>query len=147
MVPVSASSKVWRVEQPVRRLAVFVALFFVLMAAFLTAIDAVPVGAAIFWILAVGVMFCTWRWYLVPYVALRSGHLEVQGAFSLRSVGYDAIRSVTPGPMGLQVETAKEGSIVIWAIQKSKVSQWLHRDTRADRVAAEIMARVESASA
>jgi hypothetical protein len=146
MVPPSASLKVWRVEQPVRRLAVLVALFFVLMAVFLTAIDVVAAGAAILWILAIAVMFSTWRWFLVPYVALRSEHLEVQGAFSLRSVGYDSIRSVTPGPMGLQVETAKEGSIVIWAIQKSRVSQRMHRDTRADRVAAEIMERVESAS-
>ena len=49
--------------------------------------------------------------------------------------------------MGLQVQTAKDGSILIWAIQKSKVAEWLHKDTRADRVAAEIMEQVELASA
>jgi hypothetical protein len=54
---------------------------------------------------------------------------------------------VSPGPMGLQVQTAKEGSVLIWAIQKSKVAEWLHKDTRADQVAAAIMERVALASA
>ena len=103
-------------------------------------------GAVILWVMAIAVMLGMWRWYLVPYVALTAERLEVQGVLSQRSVGYGSISGVSPGAMGLQVQTAKEGSILIWAIQKSKVAEWLHRDTRADEVAAAIMQRVELAS-
>jgi hypothetical protein len=147
MALASASSAVWRVEEPVRRLAVFVGLFFLFVAAFLTAAGVVFPGVAVLWILAIGAMLCMWRWCLVPYVALTSDHLEVQGVVSRHCVGYDSIRAVTPGSMGLQVETADGGHILIWAIQKSKVSDWLHQRTRADEIAAEIMERVESVSA
>ena len=147
MAPAVAHPKVWRVDAPVRRLAVLVALFFLLVAAFLTAIGVVFPGAALLWVLAIGGMLCMWRFCLVPYVALASDHLEVQGVFAQHSVGYESIRAVKPGSMGLQVETADGGPVLIWAIQKSSVSKWLHQKTRADQVAAEIMARVESAEA
>jgi hypothetical protein len=137
---------VWRVEEPVRRLAVLVGLFFVLVAAFLTAVGVVFPGAAVLWVLAIGAMLCMWRWCLVPYVALTSEHLEVQGVFSQRSVDYDSIRAVTPGAMGLQVETFEDGSVLVWAIQKSTLSEWLRQRTRADEIAAEIMERVELAT-
>ncbi len=130
-----------------RRLAVYVALLFVFVAALLTAIGINVDGAIILWVMAIAVMLGMWRWYLVPYVALNAEDLEVQGVLSLRSVGYGSISDVSPGPTGLKVETAKEGSILIWAIQKSKVAEWLHRDTRADQVAAAIMERVALASA
>jgi hypothetical protein len=146
MASANASSTVWRVEEPVRRLAVFVGLFFVLVAAFLTAMGVVFPGAAVLWIMAIGAMLLMWRWCLVPYVALTSDHLEVQGVLFRRSVAYGSIRQVTPGSMGLQVETADDEHVLIWAIQKSKVSEWLHQKTRADDIAAEIMARVESVS-
>jgi hypothetical protein len=143
MAPATASNpKVWRVEKPVRRLAVGVALFFVFVAAFLTAIGVLFPKAAVLWVLALGAMLCMWRWCLVPYVALTSEHLEVQGVFSQRSVDYGSISRVTPGAMGLQVETTEDGSILIWAIQKPKVAEWLHQKTRADDIAAEIMERV-----
>ena len=130
-----------------RRLAVYVALLFVFVAALLTAIGINVGGAIILWVMAIAVMIGMWRWYLVPYVALNAEDLEVQGVLSLRSVGYGSISDVSPGAMGLQVQTAKEGSVLIWAIQKSKMAEWLHKDTRADQVAAAIMERVALASA
>lgn len=146
MTEASNTSRVWRVEASARRLAVGVALFFVLVAAFLTVIGINLVGAVFLWAMAIAVMLGIWRWFLVPYVALDAEHLEVQGALTLRSVGYGSIRGVRPGSMGLEVQTAKEGSILIWAIQKSKMAEWLHKDTRADEVAAAIMERVAQAS-
>jgi hypothetical protein len=147
MTEATSTSTVWRVEESVRRLAVYVALLFVFVAALLTAIGINVDGAIILWVMAIAVMVGMWRWYLVPYVALNAENLEVQGVLSLRSVGYGSINDVSPGPMGLQVQTAKEGSVLIWAIQKSKVAEWLHKDTRADQVAAAIMERVALASA
>jgi hypothetical protein len=146
MTESSGTATVWRVEASARYLAVGVALFFVLVAAFLTVIGINLLGAVFLWVLAIAVMLGIWRWFLVPYVALDAEHLEVQGVLSLRSVGYGSIDSVRPGSMGLQVQTNKEGAILIWAIQKSKVAEWLHKDTRADEVAAAIMDRVALAS-
>jgi len=142
----TSAPTLWRVERAARRLAVAVALLFVLLATFLTAIGITPGGAVGLWLVAIAVMLAVWRWYLVPYVALQADDLEVQGVLSLRSVRYGAIRSVRPGARGLEVQTAKEGAVVIWAIQRSKISEWLHRESRADRVAAAIMERVASAS-
>jgi hypothetical protein len=139
--------KIWRVEQPVRRLAALVALFFVVVAVLFTASGSFVVGTVLMWALALGIMACVWRWYLVPYVALTADHLEVQGAFAHRRVGYRSIRGVKPGTIGLQVETTKEGSVLVWAVQRSTLSGRRHQQSRADEVAAEIMARVESASA
>lgn len=136
---------VWQVEESVRRLAVFMSLFLVFVAALLTATGAVFPGLALVWVMTIGAMVCMWRWALVPYVALTSDHLEVQGVFRRRSVGYSSIRRVTPSIVGLQVETSMDGSVLVWAIQTSKVSQWQHQKTRADEVAAAIMARVEAA--
>ena len=147
MTEATSTFTVWRVEEAVRRLAVYVALLFVFVAALLTAIGINVDGAIILWVMAIAVMVAMWRWYLVPYVALNAENLEVQGVLSLRSVGYGSIDSVRPGSMGLQVQTNKEGAILIWAIQKSKVAEWLHKDTRADQVAAAIMERVALASA
>ena len=109
MTATNTTLKVWRVDEPVRRLGVFVALLFVSVAAVLTAIGINVDGAVILWVMAIAVMVGIWRWYLVPYVALTAAHLEVQGVLSLRSVGYGSIRGVSPGPMGLQVQTAKDG--------------------------------------
>jgi hypothetical protein len=147
MTETSSTSTVWRVEASARHLAVGVALFFVLVAAVLTVIGINLIGAVFLWVMAIGVMLGIWRWYLVPYVALDAEYLEVQGVLSLRSVGYGSISGVRLGTMGLQVQTAKEGSILVWAIQKSKVAEWLHKDTRADEVAAAIMERVALVSA
>ncbi len=146
MAQAGAGLRVWRVEEPVRRLAVIVSLFLVFVATFLTAIGSVFPGVAVLWMMTIGAMVCMWRWALVPYVALTADHLEVQGVFTQHSVAYGSIRRVIPGSVGLQVETTNGGSVLVWAIQKSKVSQWQHHRTRADQVAAAIMARVELAS-
>ena len=122
------------------------AFAFVLVATFLTAIDIAPAGAVLLWLVCVLVMAAIWRCYLVPYIALRSDCVEVQGAFTRRSVRYSDIRHVRPGLYGVRIETTKQGDVVAWAVQKSTISEWFHRDTRADVVVAEIMDRVHWAS-
>ncbi len=134
------------VEPGIRRAGLTVSLAFVLVALFLTAIDIAPAGAVLLWLVCVLVMAVIWRCYLVPYIALRSDCVEVQGAFARRSVPYSAIRNVRPGLYGVRIETTDQGDVVAWAVQKSTFSEWLHRETRADVVVAEIMDRVRAAS-
>jgi hypothetical protein len=133
---------VWRVPRPIRRSAVTASFVFVVIALAGTASGLDPASAVSLWLLAVLMLACAWRWYLVPYVALTPDRLVVQGAFAHRSVRYSSIRDVRPGVYGLRIKTKAQESFVGWAVQKSR---W-HRDTTADEVAAEIMERVQESS-
>ena len=133
---------VWRVPRPVRRSAVIASYVFVVIALAGTAVGFDPASALSLWVLALLMLLCAWRWYLVPYVALTPDRLVVQGAFAHRSVGYSSIRDVRPGVYGLQIKTKAQESFIGWAVQKSK---W-HREATADEVVAEIMGRVQVSS-
>jgi hypothetical protein len=137
---------VWRVPSPIRRSAVTAGFLFVLLALCATAIGLDAVAAVFLWLVAVLILVCAWRWYLVPYVALTRERLVVQGAIARHSVRYSAIREVRPGLYGLRIKTTSEGSFTGWAVQKSKFAEWSHRDTTADEVVAEIMERVQESS-
>jgi hypothetical protein len=139
--------RVWYVESAIRRFAKASALFFVVLAALLTAIGIVLAGAVLVWLVCLVVLACVWRVYLVPYVALGPDGLEVQGAFAHRALSYASIREARPGLYGLQIRTMDGNTIVGWAVQKSKFAEWFHRHTRADDVVADIMDRVERAKA
>ena len=130
---------VWRVPRPVRRSAVIASYVFVVIALAGTAVGFDPASALSLWVLAVLMLVCAWRWYLVPYVALTPDRLVVQGAFGHRSVRYSSIRDVRPGAYGLRIKTNAQESFIGWAVQKSK---W-RRETTADEVVAEIMGRVQ----
>jgi hypothetical protein len=142
----TTSQPVWRVPSSIRRSAVIAGFVFVLVALCATAIGLDAVSAVFLWLLAVLVLVCAWRWYLVPYVALTRERLVVQGAIARRSVRYSAIREVHPGLYGLRIKTTNEGSFIGWAVQKSKLAEWSHRVTTADEVVAEIMERVHDSS-
>jgi hypothetical protein len=136
---------VWRVPRLIRRSAVAAALVFVLVALGATAIGMDPGGSVGLWAIAVAMLVCAWRCYLVPYVALTADRLVVQGAFAQHCVRYSSIRDVRPGLYGLRVRTKAQESVVGWAVQKSKYAEWSHRETTADEVVAEIMERVDHA--
>jgi hypothetical protein len=137
-------AQVWRVDTPVRRSAVAVSRFFVLLALVATAIGDKTSSSVFMWAFAVLVMLLVWRWYIVPYVALTPDHVVVRGVFARRTVGYGTIRRVLPGLYGVRIETEDQGAVTAWAVQKSKFSEWTHRHTRADDMAAAIMDRVHA---
>ena len=138
-----AAHSVWRVPRLIRRTAVAAALVFVLVALGATAIGMDAGSSVGLWAIAVAMLVCAWRCYLVPYVALTADRLVVQGAFAQHSVRYSSIRDVRPGLYGLRIKTKAQKSLVGWAVQKSKYAEWSHRETTADKVVAEIMERVD----
>jgi Bacterial PH domain len=140
------TGEVWRVDEPVRRLAVAVTVLFVLIALGATAIGLSVAGSVVMWVLAVLVVLSVWRWYMVPYVAVTPDCVVVRGVFARRTVDYDAIRLARPGLYGVRIETTDQGTVTAWAVQKSKFSEWTHRRTRADNVVAQIMERVHDTS-
>jgi hypothetical protein len=141
----ASAQPLWRVPRPLRRSAVATALLFVVVALGATAMGLAAGGALALWVIAVLMLVCAWRCYLVPYVALTADRLVVQGAFAQHSVRYSSIRDVRPGLYGLRIKTSGQESLVGWAVQKSKYAEWSHRETTADEVVAEIMERVEHA--
>jgi hypothetical protein len=142
-MPAEASPQLWRVPASVRRLAVAVSVFFVVVALGSTAIGLSTAASVVMWALAFLVGLSIWRWYLVPYVALTDERVVVRGVFARRSVEYDAINGVRPGLYGMRIETKDDGSFIAWAVQKSKFAEWSHRHTRADDVVTAIKDRVE----
>lgn len=138
--------RVWRVERAVRRLAVGVSLFFIVVAMGGTT-GLTPGFVVVIWAVAILVLLTVWGWYLVPYIALTPERVVVRGVFSERSLDYRSIEEVRPGLLGVRIETADQGSVTAWAVQKSKFSEWSHRHTRADDVVAEIMDRVHAVDA
>jgi hypothetical protein len=141
----AGATQVWRVDEPVRRSALAVSVFFVLVAAGSTVVGLAIAGDIVMWMLAILVVLSIWRWYIVPYVALTPDRVVVRGVFARRTVGYGAIRRARPGLYGVRIETEDQGTVTAWAVQKSKFSEWTHRHTRADDVVAEIMDRVRDA--
>ena len=137
---VESGLQVWRVADGVRMIAVFAAGFFLFLALVATAVGLLLAATATMWVIALLVTVCVWRWYLVPYVALSSEWLVVQGAFAHRAVRCRAIREARPGLYGLRINTTS-GGFIAWAVQKSKFAEWLHRSTRADEVVEQIMQR------
>lgn len=138
-----AAQSVWRVPRLIRRSAVAAAFVFLLLALGATAIGMGPGGSVGLWVVAGLMLVCAWRCYLVPYVALTEERLVVQGAFAQHSVRYSSIREVRPGPYGLRIKTKAQRSLVGWAVQKSRYTEWSHGEATADEVVAEIMERVD----
>jgi hypothetical protein len=145
MEGLAAAPPTWRVPRPIRLSAVAAGLVFVLVAVGATAIGLGAGGAVALWAIAVLMLLCAWRCYLVPYVALTADRLVVQGAFAQHSVRYSSIRDVQPSLYGLRIRTKAQESVIGWAVQKSKYAEWSRRETTADEVVAEIMERVEHA--
>ena len=139
---VESGLQVWRVADRVRKVALFAAGFFLFLALVATAVGLLLAATATMWLIAIFVTVCVWRWYLVPYVALSSEWLVVQGAFGHRAVPCRAIREARPGLYGLRIKTTS-GAFIAGAVQKSKFAEWLHRESRADEVVAQIMERVD----
>jgi Bacterial PH domain len=137
--------QVWRVDEPVRRLAVAVSILFVLIALAFTAVGLSAAASIVAWALAFLVVLSVWRWYVIPYVAVTPDAVVVRGVFSQHTVDYDAIRRARPGLYGVRIETMDQGAVTAWAVQKSKFAEWTHRHTRADDVVAQIMDRVHDA--
>jgi hypothetical protein len=142
----AVAQPVWRVPRPLRRSAVAAGFVFVVVALAGTAVGFDPASSLSLWVLAVLVLVCAWRWYLVPYVALTPDRLVVQGAFAHRSVRYSSIRDVQPGHYGLRIKTKAQESFIGWAVQRSTQAEWSHHETSADEVVAEIMGRVQDSS-
>jgi Bacterial PH domain len=132
----------WGVTPGIDRAARGVGVIFVGVAALFTTVGITPVGAVLVWLVCLLVLVLVWRCFLTPYVELTADRVVVRGPLDRREVRYEEIREVRSGMYGLRIQTATEGRVVAWAVQKSKLAEWAGRRTRSDELAEQIEARL-----
>ena len=69
-----------------------------------------------------------------PALTADDAGVTVRNPFSTKRVGYGEIMRCITGYYGITIRT-RSGAVVAWAVQKSNLTTWLHRRTRADEVA------------
>jgi hypothetical protein len=142
----SFDDQVWRVSPTGRGGAVSVALIWLVLVVLISTERNTSAGViALLWIVLIVVGVGVWLWAFRPYVALTTQAVVVQNRITKRTVPYGTILDVKPGYYGLRLVTKNQADVTIWAVQKSNVSKWGNRRTRADEVAAAIRAKVSAA--
>ena len=139
----TSDAEVWRVTRGGRVGASVLGICWLALAIGVTGGGGVGAGVlALLWISLAMLIVGIWRWAFVPYVALTPEGVTVQNRLTKQSVPYSAIAEVKAGFYGLTL-IAKDGEgVTAWAVQKSNVARWAHKETRADEVGAAIMAKV-----
>jgi hypothetical protein len=133
----------WRVRPAGRGGAVFVVALWVGVATLVTTGYSLGV-AVVVWVPLVVIVPAAWRMAFVPYVAVTSSHVVVQGILIRRTIEYNNIREVRGGYYGLTFVLKDGGFLTAWAVQKSNIARWTGSRARADEVSDEIMAHVAS---
>ena len=93
------------------------------------------------WCMTVAVALIAWRWTFVPSATLGPASVVIQNPLRRSSVVYTDIAAVRPGYGGTTIVKRSGGRVTIWAVQKSNAATWRNWQTRADDLAAAIMAR------
>jgi hypothetical protein len=98
------------------------------------AADAAPLG-----VMALAFGFACWRFSLFPSVAATADGLVVQNPLRTHHIAWRDVSRVESGYSGLAIITPR-GVIGAWAVQKSNLATWTHRETRSDAIAKQISA-------
>ena len=139
----SIDNQVWRVSRTGRGGAIGVAMIWLVLVVVVSTRKNTSAGViALLWIALLVVAVGVWLLAFRPYVALTTQALVIQNRITKRTVPYESILGVKPGYYGLRLITKNQGDVTVWAVQKSNVSRWTNRQTRADEVAAAIRTKV-----
>ncbi len=86
-----------------------------------------------------------WRFAYHPRISITGDDLVVRNPLRTRRIPVAEVTDVQPGYSGLQFSQLSGPNVVGWAVQKTNVAQWLRRETRADRIAAEVRMHLPNA--
>jgi len=98
-------------------------------------------GAALLAAVAATLWWFTWH----PSITLEADRVVVRNPFGTVTVPLAQIASTSPGYAGLVLRRWDGTAVTAWAVQKTNLATWLHRETRADRVAAQILRAAHTA--
>jgi hypothetical protein len=136
---------VWLVPSGSRTAATVVTVGWCVLAAGVTLSGGAAGDDLLLWVIAVAIAVIAWRWSFVPYVALTQDAVIVQNMFNRVEVPYTDIESVAVSYSGVTIRRAEGRPVVPWAVQKSGRATLMHKESRADELAAAIRDRLASA--
>lgn len=90
------------------------------------------------------IVLAAYVWWLLVYrlqLRVTPSQLIVRNVFRTREVALEDIKDVRPAYEGTKVHLTNGKHVTVLALQRWNVSLWLDRETRADRVAEEILSR------
>jgi hypothetical protein len=99
------------------------------------------VAAAMLAAVAAGLIWFSWR----PSLTLLDDRVVVRNPLGTVTVPLRRIVATGPGYTGLVLRLADGRVVTAWAVQKTNLATWLHRETRSDRVAAQILRAAHAA--
>jgi hypothetical protein len=83
---------------------------------------------------------------LRPFVSAGPEGVHVQHPLRRYDPSWAEVTEVQPGYHGLEITTRADEIVVAWAVEKSNLTRWLQRRTRADDVAEVLQQSVERAA-
>ncbi|MGC5022645.1 PH domain-containing protein [Micromonospora sp. DT47] len=93
---------------------------------------------------SLGALVSWFRFAFRPSVVLTDTEVIVRNPNGSQHVSLRDVAKVEPGYGGLTITTSTGERVVAWAVQKSNLATWTGRHTRADEVAASIIAASRS---
>jgi hypothetical protein len=99
------------------------------------------IGAAMLAAIAAGLLWFAWR----PSLTLLDDRVVVRNPLGTVTVPLRRIVATGPGYTGLVLKLADGSVVTAWAVQKTNLASWLHRETRSDRAAAQILRAAHAA--
>lgn len=135
-----ATARLWRVSMSGRVGMIVFCLVFVLLG-FALVTDGETgdriVGSVVLVVAPAPSWFAAWR----PYILLTSDEVVVQNPLRQHRIPLGAIKGATAGYYGVSLDVRGRAlPVTAWAVQKMNLSIWSRRTTRADAVAAAILA-------
>jgi hypothetical protein len=138
------AADVWLVPPGSRTAAGVVTVGWCVLAAGVTLTGGAAGDDVLLWVIAVLIAVVAWRWSFVPYVALTEDAVVVQNMFTRTEVHYADIEAVMVSYSGVTIRRAGGRPVVPWAVQKSGRATLMHKESRADELAAAIRERLAS---
>jgi len=133
--------KRWRVSQLGRLASVAVCLLFWTLGVFLLSEGAHTSDRITGGVFLVVAPIAVWLFAFRPFVALGTDQVVVQNPWRGLTIPLGAVLGAHGGYGGLSLNVrGLRRPVTAWAVQKANWSTWRGRETRADRVAAAIMA-------
>jgi hypothetical protein len=84
------------------------------------------------------VAFAGYRFGVVPLIAATATGIRVRNPLRRHEIAWRDLDHVAPTYFGLRIKRVDGRIITAWAVQKSNLSTWTKRRTRADEVADEM---------
>ena len=90
-------------------------------------------------LIGIALVLSSWRFGLYPNVTATDNGLTVRNPFGTSHVPWNDVVSVSPGYSGLVIVRTNGEAVTVSAVQEANIADWLGRETRSKRIAAEFM--------